>query len=301
MRFCASPLAVCIVAKFLSRFSRSSDGGCPTSPTQYAAHSGGSVNPIQLSTIMMLPITLSAPSSLPVITMPATFPLIALRPVALYSSSSASKRSMTRCIRLERPPHQMGVQKRTMSAALIFVTRRGQSSAGDSRKPSPTGSAASERRTISAAIGARARISSRTRAVSSPVLDGVGSCLRDALSASTLKGASEGITHGKRGFVLYMASAVCFTPRPTTPRNDAPAHERIEMSLHPCGVDQIDVVGTRLGVDRQRLVSIAEQTVSEISELQLAHETPVHAGVFEDTAHTSAARRIAWLRYHCRR
>jgi len=36
---------------------------------------------------MMLPMTLSAPSSLPVMTIPATFPLIALRPVALYSQS----------------------------------------------------------------------------------------------------------------------------------------------------------------------------------------------------------------------
>jgi len=82
-------------------------------------HSGGSVKPIQLRTIMILPITASAPSSLPVMTMPATLPLMALRPVALYSSSSASNRSMTRCIRLERPPHQIGVQNSTMSAALI--------------------------------------------------------------------------------------------------------------------------------------------------------------------------------------
>src|SRR5678816_2239115 len=99
---------------FLSRLSRSSEVGCPTSPTQYAVHSGGSVNPIQLSTIMMLPMTLSAPSSLPVMTMPATLPLMALRPVALYSSSGASNRSMTRCMGLERPPHQIGVQKSMM-------------------------------------------------------------------------------------------------------------------------------------------------------------------------------------------
>ena len=46
---------MCIVATFARRLSRSCEGGCPTSPTQYAAHSGGRVKPIQVSTIMIVP------------------------------------------------------------------------------------------------------------------------------------------------------------------------------------------------------------------------------------------------------
>src|SRR5215471_4588234 len=68
---------------------------------------------------MMLPITLKAPSSLPVMTMPATLPLIALRPVALYSSSSASSRSIRRCMRLERPPDGKYPGSRTPQAHLL--------------------------------------------------------------------------------------------------------------------------------------------------------------------------------------
>src|SRR5204863_3479287 len=83
----------------------------------------------------------------------------------------------------------------------------GQSSLAASRKLSPTGSVASQRRTTSALIGASARISSSTREASSPVLDSNGSCLRDALSASTFKGASDGILHRKRGLVLYMSTS----------------------------------------------------------------------------------------------
>jgi hypothetical protein len=62
--------AIFFVALLRKRFSRSSAGGKPTSPTQYAAHSGGKVNPIRVRTIMIEPIVLSAPSSLPVTTMP---------------------------------------------------------------------------------------------------------------------------------------------------------------------------------------------------------------------------------------
>src|SRR5262249_13449168 len=109
--------------------------------------------------------------------------------------------------RLERPPHQIGVQKSTMSAALIFVTRSGQSSSAASRKPSPTGSVASERRTTLTLIEARARISSSTREASSPVLDSVGSCFRDAFSAKTFRGASDGMLQRKRGLVLYIGTS----------------------------------------------------------------------------------------------
>src|SRR5262245_43460433 len=194
---------MCIVAMFFRRLSVSWEVGCPTSPTQYAVHSGGRVKPIQLSTIMMLPMTLSAPSSLPVITMPATLPLIALRPLALYSSSRASSRSITRCMRLERPPHQIGVQKSTMSAALIRATRPGQSSCLASWNRRPTGSVASESRTTVASTGASARSSSSTSSVSSPVLERSGSCLSDALRARTLSGASDGMPQRKQGLVLY--------------------------------------------------------------------------------------------------
>jgi hypothetical protein len=41
-----------------------------------------------------------------------------------------------------------------------------------------------------------------------PVLDSEGSCFRDALSADTFKGASDGIAQRKRGFVLYMATSL---------------------------------------------------------------------------------------------
>ena len=42
-------------------------------------------------------------------------------------------RSITRCMRLERPPHQIGVAKSTMSAAFTFVTTSGHSSSSLSR------------------------------------------------------------------------------------------------------------------------------------------------------------------------
>src|SRR6516225_7653318 len=184
------------------------------------------VKPMKLRTIIMLPMTLSAPSSLPVMTIPATLPLIALRPVLLYSSSSASSRSIRRCMRLERPPHQIGVQKSTMSASLIFVTRSGQSSSADSRKPSPTGSFASDKRNTLALIGASARISSSTRDASSPVLDNEGSCLRDAFSAKTLRGASDGMLQRNRGFVLYIATSTPLAARRRFQEHVAPPSAR---------------------------------------------------------------------------
>src|SRR5262249_38189781 len=125
----------------------------------------------------------------------------------LYSSSSASRRSIARCIKLERPPHQIGVQKSTTSASLILETSSGQSSSEASRKPRPTGSTASERRTTSTFVEARARISSSTRVASSPVLETAGSCLSDALSARTFKDASDGMTHRKQGLVLYTGTS----------------------------------------------------------------------------------------------
>src|SRR5262249_46542812 len=56
-----------------------------------------------------------------------------------------------------------------------------------------------------ALIEHNACISASTSEASSPVLDNVGSCFNDAFSTNTLKGASDGIWHRKRGLVLYIA------------------------------------------------------------------------------------------------
>src|SRR5262245_66427610 len=60
---------------------------------------GGQRETLQLSTIMMLPITDRPPSSLRVITMPALLPIHPLRPGALYSSSTAARRAIARGVR----------------------------------------------------------------------------------------------------------------------------------------------------------------------------------------------------------
>ena len=196
---------MCIVAMFLSRFSRSCEVGCPTSPTQYAAHSGGSVKPIQLRTIMMLPMTLSAPSSLPVITMPATLPLIGaaaggavllVERVEPFDDALHQARTAAPPDRRAEQHDVRGLDLRDEVRPVIF----GRLAEAESDR---------QRRVREAHdvvfTGASARISSRTSDASSPVFDSSGSCFSDAFSASTLRGASDGMTHGKRGLVLYTA------------------------------------------------------------------------------------------------
>jgi hypothetical protein len=46
------------------------------------------------------------------------------------------------------------------------------------------------------------------------VFDSVGSCFNDALSARTLKGASDGMLQRKHGFVLYIATSLSNLERP---------------------------------------------------------------------------------------
>ena len=60
---------------------------------------------------------------------------------------------------------------------------------------------------MSALIGPSARISSSTRDASSAVLDSSGSCLSEALSASTVNGSSDGMQQRKQGLVLYIATS----------------------------------------------------------------------------------------------
>jgi hypothetical protein len=54
-------------------------------------------------------------------------------------------------------------------------------------------------------IGANSRSSSSTSEASSPVLESAGSCFRDAFSAKTFRGASDGMLQRKRGLALYIA------------------------------------------------------------------------------------------------
>ena len=61
---------------------------------------------------------------------------------------------------------------------------------------------------MSSLIGAIARISSKTSDVSYPVLETVGSCFNEALSARIISGAPDGMLHRKHCFVLYIGTSV---------------------------------------------------------------------------------------------
>src|SRR5262245_54745792 len=128
----------------------------------------------------------------------------------MYSSSSASRRSIRRCIRLERPPHQIGVAKITMSAALILSTTEGQSSSSLSRKPRPTGRSRSDTRIDSTVrFLCRSFMAATTRSATSCVFDVVGLCLSEALRTSARSGTSgAGMSHSAHGLVLYMQPPV---------------------------------------------------------------------------------------------
>ena len=69
-----------------------------------------------------------APSSLPVMTMPPTFPKATGRPLSSVSSNRASIRSSARIQTLDIWPTQVGVAKTTMLAAMILSWTAGQSS-----------------------------------------------------------------------------------------------------------------------------------------------------------------------------
>src|SRR6266496_297961 len=152
----------------------------------------------------------------------------------MYSSSSESRRSMTRCIRLDRPPHQIGVAKISASEVLILPTISGQSSSGPSRKPSPVGIMWSASRIISPWMP-YGFMKSRTSWATSPVFEISGERFSDAFRTRTFKGLSAGgIAHSPHGLVLYIGDLlrqlgriiVSRTGGSHGNRSSAPARER---------------------------------------------------------------------------